>query len=55
LLDYQHLVTTTRATERNVSQIIEHWLPWQGDSANTIRTENEWNLHNLNYLRTHGA
>jgi 3-oxoisoapionate decarboxylase len=55
LLDYQHLVTTTRATERNVSQIIEHWLPWQGDSASTIRTENEWNLHNLNYLRSHGA
>jgi hypothetical protein len=28
-------------------------LPWQGDSA--IRTENQWNLHNLNYLRSHGA
>jgi 3-oxoisoapionate decarboxylase len=55
LLDHQHLVTTTRATERNLSQIIEHWLPWQGDSASTIRTEIEWNLHNLNYLRRHGA
>jgi 3-oxoisoapionate decarboxylase len=55
LLDYQHLVTTTRATERGLSQIIEHWLPWQGDSASTIRTENEWNLHSLNYLRSHGA
>ena len=55
LLDYQHMVTTTHATERNLSQIIEHWLPWQGDSASTIRTENEWNLHNLDYLRSHGA
>jgi sugar phosphate isomerase/epimerase len=55
LLDYQHLVTTTRAAERNLSQIIEHWLPWQGDSVSTIRTENEWNRHNLNYLRSHGA
>jgi sugar phosphate isomerase/epimerase len=55
LLDYQHLVATTRATERNLSQIIEHWLPWQGDSASTIRTENEWNRHNLNYLRSQGA
>jgi 3-oxoisoapionate decarboxylase len=55
LLDYQHLVTTTRANERGLSQIIEHWLPWQGDSASTIRTENEWNLHNLTYLRSRGA
>jgi sugar phosphate isomerase/epimerase len=55
LLDYQHLVTTTRATERNLSQIIEHWLPWQGDSASTIRTENEWNLHDLTYLRSQAA
>jgi sugar phosphate isomerase/epimerase len=55
LLDYQHLVTTTRANERGLSQIIEHWLPWQGDSASTIRTENEWNLHNLSYLRSRAA
>jgi 3-oxoisoapionate decarboxylase len=55
LLDYQHLVTTTRANERSLSQIIEHWLPWQGDSASTIRTENEWNLHNLSYLRSQAA
>lgn len=38
-LNYQHLVSTTRANERGLSQIIEHWLPWQGDSASTIRTE----------------
>jgi len=55
LLDYQHLVTTTRATERGLSQIIEHWLRWQGDSASTIRTENEWNLRNLTYLRSQAA
>jgi 3-oxoisoapionate decarboxylase len=55
LLDYQHLVTTTRASEQGLSQIIEHWLPWQGDSASTIRIENEWNLHNLSYLRSQAA
>jgi sugar phosphate isomerase/epimerase len=55
LLDYQHLITTTPANERGLSQIIEHWLPWQGDSTSTIRTENEWNLHSLTYLRSHGA
>ncbi|MFL6044553.1 MAG: sugar phosphate isomerase/epimerase family protein [Propionibacteriaceae bacterium] len=55
LLDYQHMITTAHATERDLSQIVEHWLPWQGDSVSTIRTENQWNLHNLNYLRSHGA
>ena len=55
LLDYQHLITTTHARERGLSQIIEHWLPWQGDSASTIRTENDWNLHNLDYLRSQAA
>jgi 3-oxoisoapionate decarboxylase len=55
LLDYQHLITTTRANERGLSQIIEHWLPWRGDSARTIGTENEWNLHNLGYLRSQAA
>jgi 3-oxoisoapionate decarboxylase len=55
LLDYQHLITTTRANEQGLSQIIEHWLPWQGDSASTIRTENEWNRHNLSYLRSQAA
>ena len=55
LLDYQHLVRTTRAAERGLSQIIEHWLPWQGDSASTIGTENQWTLHNLSYLRSQPA
>jgi sugar phosphate isomerase/epimerase len=55
LLDYRHLITTTQARELGLSQIIEHWLPWQGDSAGTIRTENDWNLHNLDYLRSQAA
>lgn len=55
LLDYDHLVTTVRARERGLSQIIEHWLPWQGDSTTTIRTENAWNRHALAYLRSKQA
>jgi 3-oxoisoapionate decarboxylase len=55
LLDYRHLITTTQARELGLSQIIEHWLPWQGDSASTIRTENDWNLYNLDYLRSQAA
>jgi 3-oxoisoapionate decarboxylase len=52
LLDYDYMIETVRPDERGIDQIIEHWLPWQGDSATTIRTENEWTLHNLEYLRS---
>jgi sugar phosphate isomerase/epimerase len=55
LLDYEHMVDTVQADQRKLSQIIEHWLPWQGDSATTIQIEDQWNLHNLSYLRSHTA
>ncbi len=52
LLDYDHLIETVRPDERGISKIIEHWLPWQGDSATTIAIEDQWTLHNLSYLRS---
>lgn len=52
LLDYRHLVDTVQPEQRGLNQIIEHWLPWQGDSATTIQTEDQWTLHNLSYLRS---
>jgi 3-oxoisoapionate decarboxylase len=52
LLDYDHMIDVVRPDERGINQIIEHWLPWQGDSATTIRIENEWNSSNLSYLRS---
>jgi 3-oxoisoapionate decarboxylase len=52
LLDYDHMIAAVRPDERGIDQIIEHWLPWQGDTETTIRTENEWTLHNLHYLRS---
>jgi 3-oxoisoapionate decarboxylase len=55
LLDYRHLVNTVQAEQRGLNQIIEHWLPWQGDSATTIQTEDQWTLHNLSYLRSQTA
>ena len=51
LLDYDHLIDTVDARSRGLSQIIEHWLPWQGDYETTARLENEWNDRNLDYLR----
>ena len=53
LLDYDHLVAAARIHERGLSQIIEHWLVWQGDSVTTCRLEDEWTQHNLAWLRRH--
>ena len=33
------------AHERGINEIVEHWLPWQGDPETTIRTEREWTQH----------
>ena len=55
LLDYDHLVSRVRPWERDINQIVEHWLVWQGDSATTCRLEDEWTLHNLDYLRQKAA
>jgi sugar phosphate isomerase/epimerase len=52
LLNYDHLLDAVRPEERGINQIIEHWLPWQGDSASTFETEDQWTLHNLHYLRS---
>lgn len=53
LLDYPAVIDVVRPDERGISQIIEHWLPWQGDAASTARLEAEWTIHNLTYLKEH--
>ncbi len=55
LLDYDSMVEVVRPAERGINQIIEHWLPWQGDSATTIDLEDRWTEHNLSYLRSKSA
>lgn len=52
LHDYPHLLDTVRPDERDVNQIVEHWLPWQGDPDTTVRTEQEWTSTALDYLRS---
>lgn len=52
LHDYPHLLATVRPEERGVNQIVEHWLPWQGDPDTTVRTEQEWTSTALEYLRS---
>ena len=55
LLDYDYLVSQVRPHDRGINQVIEHWLVWQGDSATTCRLEDDWTLHNLDYLRRKAA
>ncbi|WES63092.1 TIM barrel protein [Microbacter sp. GSS18] len=52
LHDYLHLLETVRPRERGVNEIVEHWLPWQGDAETTIRTERDWTRATIDYLRS---
>ncbi|MFK4761122.1 sugar phosphate isomerase/epimerase family protein [Microbacterium sp. ZW T5_45] len=52
LHDYPHLLETVSPRERGINEIVEHWLPWQGDAQTTIRTEREWTRTTLEYLRS---
>jgi 3-oxoisoapionate decarboxylase len=52
LLDYDAMVARIVPDPEAVNQIIEHWLPWQGDPATTCTTERRWTEHNLSYLRS---
>jgi sugar phosphate isomerase/epimerase len=52
LHDYSHLLRTVRPRERGIDEIVEHWLPWQGDATTTIRTEREWTRRTLEHLRS---
>ncbi len=52
LHDYAHLLETVRPRERGVNEIVEHWLPWQGEPKTTIRTERDWTRTALDYLRS---
>ena len=52
LHDYPHLLDAVRPRERGINEIVEHWLPWQGDAETTIRTERAWTRITLEHLRS---
>ncbi|BCW62920.1 sugar phosphate isomerase/epimerase family protein [Arthrobacter sp. StoSoilB22] len=52
LLDYDYMIEKIQPKERNINQIVEHWLPWQDSEAETIRLENQWTQQSLDYLRS---
>jgi 3-oxoisoapionate decarboxylase len=55
LLDYDAMVARIDPNPTTVNQIIEHWLPWQGDPETTCAVERRWTEHNLSYLRSKKA
>lgn len=52
LHDYPHLLETVRPRERGIDEIVEHWLPWQGDPESTVHAEQAWTATALAYLRS---
>ncbi|MCP2331652.1 sugar phosphate isomerase/epimerase family protein [Actinoalloteichus caeruleus] len=52
LLDYHHMIGRVRPAEKNINQIVEHWLPWQGTFEETARLEDQWTRHNIEFLRS---
>ena len=52
LLDYEHMVRAIRPHERDINQIVEHWLPWQGSEEETLRLEDQWTQQSLEFLRS---
>ena len=54
LLDHDAVVARV-APDPSVSQVVEHWLPWQGDADTTCATERRWTEHDVSYLRSRHA
>jgi 3-oxoisoapionate decarboxylase len=53
-LDYDRMIAVVQPGA-NVNQVVEHWLPWQGNSTQTCQLEQQWTQHNIDTLRSkHG-
>jgi 3-oxoisoapionate decarboxylase len=50
-LDVEYLYQRVRPEQRGISQIVEHWLPWQADAETTLVKEKEWTAHSLSTVR----
>jgi sugar phosphate isomerase/epimerase len=51
-LDYDGIHARLEPERRGVSEIVEFWLPWQGDAETTARREDEWTDITIDYLRS---
>jgi sugar phosphate isomerase/epimerase len=51
-LHYDAIHARLEPERRGLSEIIEFWLPWQGDAETTARREDEWTDSTIDYLRS---
>jgi sugar phosphate isomerase/epimerase len=54
-LDLAHELRALQSAGRSPAAIVEHWLPWQGDSATTVALERAWTDAALAALRAASA
>jgi 3-oxoisoapionate decarboxylase len=52
LHDYPRMREAVDPDARGINEIVEHWLPWQGDPDTTVGTEIAWTDTALHYLRS---
>jgi 3-oxoisoapionate decarboxylase len=52
LHDYPRMRAAVDPDARGINEIVEHWLPWQGDPDSTVATEVAWTNTALEYLRS---
>ncbi|WP_073996905.1 sugar phosphate isomerase/epimerase family protein [Arcanobacterium urinimassiliense] len=55
LLDYRYELEKVQPVARGISQIVEHWLVWQGDPETTVRMEREWTKQTLQVIKAQAA
>lgn len=53
LLDYDFMIERIGPKAEHISQVIEQWVPWQGDFESTARIENLWTERSVEVLRGH--
>jgi sugar phosphate isomerase/epimerase len=51
LLGVEYLYQRVRPEQRGITQIVEHWLPWQADAETTVLKEQEWTASSLSAMR----
>ncbi|GAA2184542.1 TIM barrel protein [Brooklawnia cerclae] len=51
LLDYAFEAAMVRPVQRGISQVVEHWLGWQGDITTTVDTEKRWTKSAIEYIK----
>ncbi len=51
LLALDSLMGRVRPFDRDISAIVEHWLPWQGSESATVAMEAEWTARSVAVLQ----